>query len=121
MFAAIHLATPATVASDGRSRSRATTLVEAGHGRSFTCVGKASSKVPQFRGIKTLLRNPKTAITGTYHALGFAKYAHRYLAEFPYRFNRRFNMKTLLPCLLAAVVGAPRSSERLLFSAEASR
>jgi hypothetical protein len=41
----------------------------------------------------TLLGNLKTAMAGTYHAFDFTKYAHRYLAEFQYRFNRRFDMK----------------------------
>ena len=62
-----------------------------------------------------------TDSTGTYHAFDFAKYAHRYLAEFHYRFNRRFNMKTILPRLLAARIAAPPSSERKLRAAEVSR
>ena len=33
-------------------------------------------------GLNTLLGNLKTAISGTYHAFDFAKYAYRYLAEF---------------------------------------
>src|SRR5690606_34215757 len=93
---------------------RATTLIGAGHERIVTGGGKASVRLPQFRAVNTLLGNLKTAISGTYHAFAFAKYAHRYLAEFQYRFNRRFDMKTLLPRLLAALVSTPPSSERLL-------
>ena len=78
-------------------------------------------KLPQFNAVNTLLGNLKTAIAGTYHGFDFAKYAHRYLAEFQYRFNRRFNMKTILPRLLAALVGAPPSSERVLRAAEVYR
>ena len=37
--------------------------------------------LPQFKAINTLLGNLKTALTGTYHAFDFAKYAHRYIAE----------------------------------------
>lgn len=55
----------------------------------------------QFKAVNTLLGNLKTAVTGTYHAFDFAKYAHRYLAEFQFRFNRRFEMKAILPRLLA--------------------
>jgi hypothetical protein len=121
VFAATHIAPSATVVSDGLWCFRATTLVGAEHERIVTGGGKASVKLPQFRAINTLLGNLKTAITGTYHAFAFAKYAHRYLAEFQYRFNRRFNMKTLLPRLLAALVGAPPSSEHLLRAAEVSR
>jgi hypothetical protein len=109
------------VVSDGLWCFRASTLVGAEHERIVTGGGKASVKLAQFKAINILLGNLKTAITGTYHAFDFAKYAHRYLAEFQFRFNRRFNMKTLLPRLLAALVGAPPSSERVLRAAEVAR
>ena len=96
-------------------------LSGAEHERIVTGGGKASVKLPQFRAVNTLLGNLKTAITGTYHAFAFTKYAHRYLAEFQYRFNRRFNMKTILSRLLIALVAAPPSSERVLRAAEVSR
>ena len=121
VFAATHLATSATVVSDGLWCFRATTLVGAGHERIVTGGGKASVRLPQFRAVNTLLGNLKTAISGTYHAFDFAKYAHRYLAEFQYRFNRRFDMKTLLTRLLTALVNAPPSPEHLLRAAENSR
>lgn len=121
VFAASHIATSATVVSDGLWCFRATTLVGAEHQRIVTGGGKASVKLPQFSAVNTLLGNLKTAINGTYHAFDFAKYAHRYLAEFQYRFNRRFNMKTILPRLLVALVGAPPSSERVLRAAEVYR
>ena len=63
-------------------------------------------KLPQFRAVNTLLGNLKTAVSGTYQAFAFAKYAHRYLAEFQYRFNRRFNVKTIMPRLLFALASA---------------
>jgi RimJ/RimL family protein N-acetyltransferase len=59
-------------------------------------------KLPQFKAINALLGNLKSAISRTYHAFDFAKYAHRYRAEFQYRFNRRFNMKAILSPLLTA-------------------
>lgn len=121
VFAATHLATSATVVSDGLWCFRATTLIGVGHKRIVTGGGKASVRLPQFRAVNTLLGNLKTAISGTYHAFAFAKYAHRYLAEFQYRFNRRFDMKTLLPRLLAALVSTPPLSERLLRAAEVAR
>ena len=63
---------------------------------SSPAAARPASKLPQFKAVNTLLGNLKTAISGTYHAFDFAKYAHRYLAEFQYRFNRRFNMRTIL-------------------------
>jgi ribosomal protein L37AE/L43A len=121
VFAASHLAPSATVISDGLWCFRATTMVGARHERIVTGGGKASVKLPQFRAVNTLLGNLKTAISGTYHAFAFAKYAHRYLAEFQYRFNCRFNMKTILPRLLAALVVAPPSPEHWLRTAEIAR
>ena len=82
---------------------------------------RASVLLPQFAAVNTLLGNLKTAIAGTYHAFAFAKYAHRYLAEFQYRFNRRYNMAHMLPRLLTALARAPASPERTLRSAEPGR
>jgi hypothetical protein len=71
--------------------------------------------------VNTLPGNLKSAISGTYHAFNFAEYAHRYLAEFQYRFDPRFSMKTILPRLLAALLVAPASPEWRLRLAETSR
>lgn len=55
-----------------------------------------------------MLGNLKTALAGTYHSFDHAKYAARYLAEFAYRFNRRFDLAAMLPRLLrAAAVTKP--------------
>lgn len=121
VFAASHLAPSATVVSDGLWCFRATTMVAAGHERIVTGGGKASVRLPQFKAVNTLLGNLKTAIAGTYHVFAFAKYAHRDLAEFQYRFNRRFNMKTTLPGLLVALVAAPPSPGHWLRTAEVAR
>jgi len=121
VFAASHLATSARVITDGLWCFQATTMIGASHQRVVTGGGRASVQLPQFRAINTLLGNLKTAISGTYHAFGFAKYAHRYLAEFQYRFNRRFNMRTLLTRLLHAMAAAPASPEHALRCAEVHR
>ena len=121
IFAAQHLATSATVVSDGLWCFCATQIVGAEHERVVTRGGKASVALPQFRAVNTLLGNLKTAIGGTYHAFDFAKYAHRYLAEFQYRFNRRFNMRTILAKLLDALIAAPPCFEQRLRAAEIHR
>lgn len=56
-----------------------------------------------FLWINTLIGNLKTALSGTYHHVD-EKYVSRYLSEFEYRFNRRYNLKTILPRLLYAAV-----------------
>jgi transposase-like protein len=100
-FAAMSLVRPLTVVSDGLWCF--TAAQSAGvHERVVTGGGKASVKLPQFQAINTVLSNLKTAIAGTYHALKFEKYAHRYLAEMQYRFNRRFDLSSILRRLLRA-------------------
>ena len=52
--------------------------------------------------INTLLENLKISIDGNYHSSNFVKYAHRYLAEVQYRFNRRFDLASIFPILIFA-------------------
>ena len=56
----------------------------------------------EFRCVNTVLSNLKTALSGTYPAFNFAKYADRYLAEVQYRFNRRLDLSVILRRLLRA-------------------
>ena len=68
----------------------------------LTGSGRKAVLHPEFRCVNTVLGNLKTAISGTYHAFNFAKYADRYLAEVQYRFNRRFDLSVILRRLLRA-------------------
>jgi len=109
MFAASSIAPSATVVSDGLWCFGGVQIVGAEHERVVTGGGKASTRLPQFKAVNTFLGNLKRALGGTYHAFDFAKYAHRYLAEAQYRFNRRFNLASILARLLrAACVTSPR-------------
>jgi hypothetical protein len=47
-----------------------------------------------FKWVNTVLGNVKKSITGTYQAVH--KHTNRYLASFSYRFNRRFDLSTML-------------------------
>lgn len=76
--------------------------------------GKAGCEVEPFKWLNTVLGNLKTALSGTHHAFNFAKYAHRYLADVQYRFNRRFNLTTLLPRLLNTVVRTSPCPKRII-------
>ncbi len=71
-----------------------------------------------FFWVNTILGNLKTAIAGTYHAFKFQQYAHRYLAEAQYRFNRRFDLRSMLPRLLYAGVMTGKRIEVWLRLAE---
>ena len=79
----------------------------------------AGPSCAQFKAVNTLLGNLKTALAGTYHAFDFAKYAHRYLAEAQYRFNRRFNLASILARLLrAASLTPPRPASFIRLAEE---
>ena len=49
-----------------------------------------------FKWVNTTLGNIKSAITGTYRKLG-PDHAGRYLASFAWRYNRRFQLQTMIP------------------------
>ena len=120
-FAARSLASTAQVVSDGLGCFAAVTQGGATHERIVTGGGVASVKVPQFTAINTVLGNLKTALAGTYHAFEFAKYAHRYLAEVQYRFNRRFDLAAILARLLRAAAVTPPQPLAVIRMAEVRR
>jgi transposase-like protein len=103
-FFARSTALPLTVVSDGLNCFAMATTLGAVHDREVTGGGKASVALDKFRCVNTLIGNVKTAMTGTYHAIRFAKYAYRYLAEVQFRFNRRYDMPGILRHLLASMV-----------------
>jgi ribosomal protein L37AE/L43A len=113
-FAAKSLARPVTVVSDGLGCFGVLADLGIVHRRIVTGGGSASVKLPQFTAVNTLLGNLKTAINGTYHALDFAKYAHRYLGAVQYLFNRRFDLRAILRRLLAAAAATPPRPRRAL-------
>ena len=112
------LAASAQVVSDGSRCFQSVTVSGATHERTVTGGGHASVKLEQFRAVNTFLGNLKSAYSGTYHAFDFAKYAHRHLAEAQYRFNRRFDLSSILKRLLIAAVTTPPRPERFLRAAE---
>ncbi|ACD58194.1 ISXo2 putative transposase [Xanthomonas oryzae pv. oryzae PXO99A] len=102
------------VYSDGLACFRR--LEEAGHAHTTldTGGGRAATDVQGARWLNVVLGNVKRAISGTYHAVGQAKYARRYLAEAAYRFNRRFDLKQMLPRLATALLRCTPCPERVL-------
>ena len=112
------LCASAQVVSDGLWCFQAVTATGATHERTVTGGGAASVKLEQFRAVNTLLGNLKTAFAGTYHSFNFAKYAHRYLAEVQYRFNRRFDLSTIFVRLMRASAVTKPHPERHLRAAE---
>jgi ribosomal protein L37AE/L43A len=98
------LSSGSAVVSDGLSCFSAVTLVGCNHEAIAT--GGGAPREPALRWVHTLLDNVKNALHGTYHALR-PKYLQRYLSEFCYQFNRRFDLAALIPRLLCAAVRTP--------------
>lgn len=112
-WAKVHLAPSCTVFSDGLACFGAVTEAACSH-HPTVLAGRKPKDVPEFRWINTVLSNLKTSLSGCYHAFDFSKYAARYLAAFCYRFNRRFNLRTLHQRLLIAAVTTTPQPLRLI-------
>lgn len=100
------------VVSDGLKCFPGVTEADCTHVAIPTGGGVPSEGHPIFVWINTLLGNVKNALHGTYHALR-PKYLQRYLSEFCYRFNRRFDLAALVPRLLYAAAHTPPLSYKL--------
>lgn len=103
-----------TVVTDGLACFDA--VKEAGGFHQKEVVGKKrkSTDMECFTWINTILGNLKTSVSGTYHAFNFEKYAGRYLGDVQYRFNRRFDLRSMLPRLLFAATGIGKRPESWL-------
>jgi ISXO2-like transposase domain len=73
--------------------------------------GAAAARTPGFKWVNTALGNIKAAIVGTYRATD-QKHVPRYLAEFEYRFNRRYDLAAMMPRLLWATEHAREGGVR---------
>lgn len=107
-----------TVVSDGLWCFQAVTQAGCTQQREVVGQGRKSTDMECFSWVNTILGNLKTAIAGTYHAFDFEKYAHRYLGEYQYRFNRRFDLAAMLPRMVVAAVNTGKRPERWLRLAE---
>jgi transposase-like protein len=101
------------VVSDGLACFGAVTKAGCAHEVIITGSGAAAARTPGFKWVNTALGNIKAAIVGTYRAI-HQKHVPRYLAEFEYRFNRRYDLRAMLPRLLWAGVRTTPMPYRLL-------
>jgi len=81
--------------SDGLRCFPAVTAAGCTHTPVKTGSGAKAAKNPRFKWVNTILGNIKAAMVGTYRAVR-AKHVPRYLAEFEYRFNRRYRLETMI-------------------------
>jgi hypothetical protein len=72
--------------------------------------GKQAARTPAFKWVNTALGNIKAALVGTYRE----KHVPRYLAEFEYRFNRRYDLESMIPRLAFVALRTAPMPYRLL-------
>jgi transposase-like protein len=116
-WAGKHLCIGDRVISDGLNCFN--DLEEAGfnHKVIITGGGPESVKIADFKWVNTIIGNVKKSLHGTFHAVS-KKHFSRYLAEFCYRFNRRFDLRQLIPRFSYVALRTPPIPQRLLKVAE---
>lgn len=102
-----------TIISDGLPCFHAVTDAGCEHDRIVCGGGRASVQEPEFYWVNTVLGNLKSALRSTYHSIK-PKHAQRYLSEFQYRFNRRYDLTTIMPRLVYISLRTPPMPEWLL-------
>lgn len=108
-----YLSKGCTVISDGLACFNAVEVMGCEHDKIVCGGGRASVEEPEFYWVNTVLGNLKSALRSTYHSIK-PKYAQRYLSEFQYRFNRRFDLRALIPRLTYVALRTAPMPERLL-------
>lgn len=108
-----HLAPDARVVSDGLGCWNGVDEAGIGHTTIVTGSGKAAAQGSAFKWVNTSLGNIKAAITGTYRQIS-PEHAGRYLGSFAWRFNRRFQLDSLIPRFVHAATRTDPLPYRLL-------
>ncbi len=112
-----HLQPGSLVVSDGLACFTAVKDAGCTHESIVTGGGYQSVTKEEFTWVNTMIGNVKNSVTGTYHAIK-PQHLPRYLAEFCYRFNRRFQLKDMLPRFVYVAAHTPPMPGRLLKMAE---
>jgi len=117
-FAKRHFDPNAIVLTDGLACFRGVASAGFEHQPVVTGGGYRSMALPEFQWLNTVLGNVKNSLHGSYHQVS-SKHLPRFLAEFCYRFNRRFELASMLARLGWAATRTPPMPHRLLKIAEA--
>lgn len=111
------LASTSHVLTDGMTGFHGLGSVVAKHDRKVMPGGWHSAKHPAFKWVNTILGNLKGSLLGVCRWVS-AKHLPRYLAEFAWRFNRRFDLASILLRLLRAATLTPPMPHHFLVLAE---
>ena len=116
-WAKTHISPGSTVISDGLACFNAVKDAKCEHIKVVTGGGPSCVEIEAFQWVNTMIGNIKTSMHGAYHSID-PQHLPRYLAEFCYRFNRRFDLSELLPRFMYVALRTPPMPYRLLKMAE---
>jgi transposase-like protein len=111
-----HLASTSRLVTDGLRCWTAAAEAGLEHRAMVTGGGKRAAGWSPFKWVNTTLGNVKAAIAGTYRRVS-PEHAGRHLASYAWRYNRRFQLASLIPRLVhSAVRTAPLPYAKLVAS-----
>ena len=116
-WARCHLEPGTVVVSDALGCFGAVKHVGCIHQPFVTGSGTQSAQHPALTWVNTILGNVKRSFHGTYHHFS-SKHLPRYLAEFSYRFSRRFSLREMFPRLAFVALRTAPMPYRVLKLAE---
>lgn len=116
-YAAQNIEPGAHVASDGLACFAA--VAEAGMKHRAVITGGGRPALSEFKWVNTGLGNIKSAITGTCRSCS-KRHAPRYLAAYEYRFNRRFELHTMVERLAVVATQTAPQTRKTIIAAEVS-
>ncbi len=116
-WAKSHLFPGTLVLSDGLNCFPAVKDAGCSHHAIVKSSATKSERYSEFKWVDTMIGNVKNSIHGTYHAVT-EKHVPRYLAEFCFRFNRRFELGKMIKQLAQAAVTTLPVPQRVLKQAE---
>ena len=111
------LAPGAAVVTDGLGCWSALDEIACSHQAIRTGSGRQAACMAPFKWVNTMLGNIKCAITGTYRKLG-PDHAGRYLASFAWRYNRRYQLETMIPRFVHSAARTEPMPYRLLIAGD---
>ncbi len=109
------LAPGAAVVTDGLGCWSALDEAACSHRAIRTGSGRQAARMASFKWVNTALGNIKSAIAGTYRKLG-PDHAGRYLASFAWRYNRRYQLQTMIPRFVHSAARTQPMPYRLLIA-----
>ena len=114
-----YIETEAIVISDGLACFRAIAYENRHHLYAKTGGDLYKLEHSAFNWVNTMIGNVKNSLRGSCHSVS-SKHLPRHLAEYCFRFNNQFNLRSLLPRLAKAAVKTPPMPYKLLKLAELS-